>query len=107
MTNKRKTAYSDLVCLECGNVSTIYRVIGRLKKFGHIKHLYCPNCMDIKGHYEVRDISLFMLEYENYEIDERDTNAKTVYKFLTNREEYDVGRKDRVFKKVLKKQETR
>lgn len=41
-------------CLFCGNVNEIQRSKGKLKKSGHIKHMYCPICREIRPHEEVK-----------------------------------------------------
>ena len=58
-----KIHYTDLVCLNCGNIVTIQRIVGRFKNIGHIKDLYCSVCKSTQKHYEVQDADLFKLKY--------------------------------------------
>ena len=58
---------TDLVCLECGNVMTIYRNILKQKKVGNIKDMYCPYCNDLMKFFEVRDVSAFKWQCETAE----------------------------------------
>ena len=55
-----KTTSTDLVCLKCGNITTIYRNSKHLRNIGHIKDLYCYKCKCNTKHYEVKDIDEFM-----------------------------------------------
>ena len=55
-----KTTSTDLVCLKCGNIATIYRNSKHLRNIGHIKDLYCYKCKCNTKHYEVKDIDEFM-----------------------------------------------
>jgi len=43
---------SILVCRECGYPAYIQRRLARLKKEGHVKHLYCPSCKRTTAHIE-------------------------------------------------------
>ena len=54
---------SDLVCLKCGNIVTIQRKVGSDRPVGHIKDLYCYKCLKVTKHYEVRDVSKFLYNY--------------------------------------------
>ena len=58
-----KYNYSDLVCLNCGNIVTIQRKVGNARPVGHIKDLYCYKCLEVTKHYEVRDVSNFLYNY--------------------------------------------
>lgn len=89
---------TDLVCLECGNVFTISRRENRLKSSGHIKDLWCPKCKNITKHYEVRDVSKFKWDSES-----DDEIKQYVKDLLINGPEDNDERKDRIFKKILKR----
>ena len=79
----KRGRYTELVCLECGNIFPIYRISGREKKTGHIKHLYCPICFKETAHYEVRDADIFL---RNYEDDEKiSDDIKLVVNLLSER----------------------
>lgn len=80
MDNNPRT---DLVCLNCGNVFTIYRSYN-YKKVGHIKDLWCYSCKKVTKHYEVRDISKFM-----YDIDTPDIEKQKVIRLVLKRREND------------------
>ncbi len=58
---------SDLVCLECGNVDTIFRQSKKSRGVSHIKDLYCYKCKTETKHYEVIDVSIFMLSDKEYQ----------------------------------------
>ena len=94
-----KISGTDLVCLECGNISTIQRKKAKLKEVGHIKTLYCFCCMKRTRHYEVIDVSSFI--YNNIDKTNLDEDSNKVLNFLVKREECKNGRKDQVFRKVL------
>jgi len=49
-----KKYQAELVCPECGNVAFIWRRMGKSKKSGHTKHMWCPVCQEITGHIERR-----------------------------------------------------
>lgn len=89
---------SNLVCLECGNIFTIPRKKEKLRGNGHIKDLWCPICKSVNKHYEILDIDSFLynLEYE-------DEVKQYVRDLISNGTSEDYERKDRVFKKILKR----
>ncbi len=60
MSNKQKTVNSDLICMKCGNITSIRRKPSQRRKISHIKDLWCYNCEEITKHYEVQDIEIFM-----------------------------------------------
>lgn len=62
---KTKCSQTDLVCLKCGNITTIFRKISNLKPIGHIKHLWCYKCKKVTEHYEVRDIDTFLYQTQD------------------------------------------
>lgn len=80
MSNKQKAIVSDLVCLECGNVNTIYRKESVQKPVSNIKYTWCYKCKKETRHYEVKDIDKFMTKYteseEKMQIKELVENAK-------------------------------
>lgn len=55
-----KFVSTDLVCPECGNVTTIQRKMSKEKQEGHIKDLYCYKCQKLTKQYEVKDVSIFL-----------------------------------------------
>ena len=83
---------TDLVCMECGNICSIMRKIGRLKKISHRKHLWCYKC-----HVEVQDVSKFMWTNIN------DKTELLVKDLIQNGKEIKPSKTNRVFKKILKK----
>jgi len=95
---------TDLVCLGCGSVCTIQRKKGRGKAEGHIKHMYCPWCMIICEHYEVRDVSMFIWKYFDEDVNTMDNNTKKVLELLRKRKDESVRGEDKIFKKVLTKE---
>ena len=101
MSNKKKTVYTNLVCLFCGNISVIQRKASKLKKDGHLKVFYCPCCKNVFNHYEIRDISKFMLKYDYSDLATVDDTTKYVYELLEKRVDMDEQRENRVFKKIL------
>lgn len=88
---------SNLVCLECGNIFTIPRR-RKHRSDGHIKDLQCPFCKSVDKHYEIQNIDSFLynLEYE-------DEVKQYVRDLISNGTSEDYERKDRVFKKILKR----
>ena len=89
---------SNLVCLECGNIFTIPRRRRKHRSDGHIKDLWCPFCKNVNKHYEIQNIDSFLynLEYE-------DEVKQYVRDLISNGTSEDYERKDRVFKKILKR----
>lgn len=71
MSNKILFEYTDLVCLNCGYVNSIMRRQSNKKACGHIKDLWCYKCQDITKHYEVKDISKFMFDYDSKTLEEK------------------------------------
>ena len=45
-------AQTELVCEYCGSEFTIFRRKSRLKKAGHVKHMYCHICREDTPHIE-------------------------------------------------------
>lgn len=89
---------SSLVCLECGNIFIIPRKKEKHRGNGHIKDIWCPICKKVSKHYEILDIDSFLynLEYE-------DEVKQYVRDLISNGTSEDYERKNRVFKKILKK----
>ncbi len=50
--NTRNYAVKVLRCPKCNKTQTIRRKRSRNKKTGHVKHLYCHNCLKETGHVE-------------------------------------------------------
>ena len=90
---------TELVCLECGNVMSIYRKAFKQKIVGHIKTMYCPCCTKVTNFYEVRDVSIFFYKY--YGRDQIDKNTKRVLEFLLEREGKDGTKTFGVYQKKL------
>ena len=104
MKNKDFFKDTQLVCMNCGNVVTLQRKLGRFKRVGHIKHLYCYKCDSVKEHYEVRDVSIFIWECSGKGILNLDSNTKLVFDFLMKREDDNERETCRVYKKMLTKE---
>ena len=101
MSRDKRTVSTDLICLECGNIFTIQRRIGRLKKVGHVKHIFCNICNKVQPHYEIRDANTFIWSCYGKNYNYLDENTKVVLEFLMKREDNDVREEDRIHKKVL------
>lgn len=46
---------AHLRCSVCGTEATIMRNKGKLKKSGHVKHMWCFACQDRTAHIEIRE----------------------------------------------------
>lgn len=46
---KQKMVISSLKCQECGTILTVPRKRARQRESGHIKHMFCPFCKNIKA----------------------------------------------------------
>ncbi len=90
----RKGQYTELVCLECGDVFPIYRRNGRAKQVGHIKHLYCPICLKETAHYEVKDADVFLWKYEYADFEDVCEEAKLAVDLLVERKKKLVRKRD-------------
>ena len=88
---------TDLVCMDCGNICSIMRKIGRLKKVSHRKHLWCYKCQKVTEHFEVQDVSKFIW------IDTEDETELFVKDLIKNGRKNKQSKTNRVFKKILKK----
>ncbi len=89
---------TNLICLECGSAFPLFRRTNRQKTTGHIKDLWCIKCEKITKHYEVKNIDIFL--FPDYQDDEVKQYIKGL---ITNNQEVDYEKRDRVFKKILKK----
>lgn len=89
---------SSLVCLECGNIFTIPRKSRKHRCDGHIKDLWCPFCKNISKHYEIRNIDIFL-----YNVEYEDEIKQYVRDLISNGTSEDNERKNRIFKKILKR----
>ena len=49
----RKTQKTFLKCSCCGSIIPIQRKLGKMKKKGHIKTIYCPKCKAETQHIEL------------------------------------------------------
>lgn len=90
--------FTNLVCLECGYIFTIPRKTYKLKNNGHIKDLWCPRCKNVNKHYEIRNIDSFM-----YNLEYTDDVCQYVRDLISKGPGEDYERKDRIFKKILKR----
>jgi len=88
---------TELVCLECGNVTTIIRQSCHLKSVGHIKDLWCYKCMDTTKHFELKDKARFYFEVAH---DDLSLHVKSL---LWPDEYHQVLNKEEVKQLVLKK----
>lgn len=61
---RAKVEQTFLICSECGNVFPIFRKVNKLKKDGHIKHLWCYKCKDVTAHIE--DKRLYGLDRKEF-----------------------------------------
>ena len=101
MSKVNRTMATDLICLECGNIFTIQRRRGKLKKMGHVKHLFCSVCNKVQPHYEIKDANTFVWSFYGEDYNSLDENTKVVLNFLMKREDENVRREERIHKKVL------
>lgn len=53
------TIQKELKCSECGYIFPIHRKAHRNHTSGHIKHMYCPKCMQITAHVEMSNEEIF------------------------------------------------
>lgn len=67
MTDNQPFKKCYLRCPKCKNVQTINRRMSRLKKNGHIKHLWCPKCRRRLGHIEFDPYKEYFIEMESDE----------------------------------------
>ena len=88
---------TDLVCLGCGNVTSLVRRVDRCKKIANNMNLFCYKCCDVTRHYEVVDVDKFMWR------DSTDEMELFVKELIKNGKENSQRRTDTVFKKILKK----
>ena len=63
---------TELVCPQCGNLTTIQRKIGKAKKVGHIKDLYCYVCKEVTKQYEINDVTKFLLSSNEQNQEEKE-----------------------------------
>ena len=102
---KEPSIVSDLMCLDCGNVFPIRRMILHQKKEGHIKDLYCPTCKMETKHFELKDKDKFLRKY-NHLTDEdiinskKDETTKKAILLLRKRELESEKSRGRVLKKI-------
>lgn len=52
MRVRERLRLRELICAECGSVFPIQRRASRLRKKGHIKHLWCVACGARTAHVE-------------------------------------------------------
>ena len=50
---RKNTTPARLECPECGYVAEIRRKSSKLKKAGHVKHMWCPVCEEVRGFVEI------------------------------------------------------
>ena len=58
MTNKPKFKSCSLICPKCKNVQYINRRTCKLKRYGHIKPLWCYKCKKRTRHIEIDEFRL-------------------------------------------------
>ena len=82
-----KIVKTDMICSVCGEVLSIQRKIGRQKKSGHIKDLWCPICEKRRKFIELKDkdIYYYKLLYKNNKTD----LEQYVFDMLDKRKELD------------------
>lgn len=73
MTDNQPFKRCSLRCPKCNNVQYINRRLSRLKKNGHVKHLWCPICRKRLGHIEFDAYKDYVIEEE---MEEEDGNKK-------------------------------
>ncbi len=78
----KKTVLTDLICLECGSITTISRRESRQRELYHRKHIYCPKCQTVTGQIELKDKALIkvMLEFKP----RRNELEETIYNLLSS-----------------------
>ena len=81
---KGKRVNTNLICPDCGNVFPLQRKLFKQKKNFHLKKLYCPMCCEVKNHIEIKDIDMFIAEYENGLYDKTEEEVK-VYSLIKKR----------------------
>lgn len=52
---KQRTVQTKLQCTDCGTVFPIQRKASKKKELGHIKHMYCPTCKEVKAFEEIKE----------------------------------------------------
>ena len=78
-----RLASTDLICLECGYVTSIIRCGDRLKDDEHIKDMYCPMCKEDRKFLELKDASVF---WHKYNLSDDLSDNKKIAIELKNRE---------------------
>lgn len=81
---KGKRVNTNLICPDCGNVFPIQRKIFKQKKNFHLKKMYCPMCCETKNHIEIKDIGLFIADYE-FSKEEKTEEERKVYSLIKKR----------------------
>jgi ribosomal protein S27E len=51
----KRTVETKLICPQCGNIQTMFRLASKTKSFGHLKMLWCFRCKKRINHFELRD----------------------------------------------------
>lgn len=64
---KQKMIQARLECPECKTVMPISRKAGKKKVAGHIKHMYCPTCKEVRGFEELGNIDKQVSFWESYQ----------------------------------------
>ena len=75
----------DMLCSMCGEIYIIQRLEGRQRELGHIKDLWCPNCMRDRKFIEIkdRDICYYKLMYK----DNKTNLEEYIFELLQRRKE--------------------
>ena len=59
---RRDTVEKELICIVCGHIMFVPRLITRDRGVGHIKDMWCPSCMMSQKHIEKGNFSLVFLK---------------------------------------------
>lgn len=51
-----------LICLMCGEITTIQRVKNKQKQKNHIKDMYCPICKKDSKYIELKDKNIYYIK---------------------------------------------
>ncbi len=62
---KKKTSKTELICPNCGTVTSIQRKNSRLKRLYHLKYLYCYKCQIVTNQIEIKDKDVVEKELVN------------------------------------------
>lgn len=86
----------DMLCSMCGEIQVIQRLEGYQKKAGHIKDLWCPNCMHDRKFIEIKDRDIYY--YKLLHKEQRSEVEEYFFGLLESRKERKKYEKKRNFK---------